>query len=87
MTGMTVHQGFVLLEADLFKGVQYAHFRLDLEGKILKLGGVDVVRFVSQNPEFKNSANQLNGLPFEVVALRLLAITLCLCSNEQVYGD
>ena len=64
MAGMAVHQGFVLLEANLFKGVQYTHFRLGSEGKILKLRGIDVVRFVSQDSEFKNAASQLNGFPY-----------------------
>jgi hypothetical protein len=54
---MTVHQGFVLLEANLFKGIQYAHFWLDTEGKILKLWGIDVVRFVSQDSEFNSSGS------------------------------
>ena len=54
MAGVAVHQGVVLLETNFFKGVKYAHLRLNLKGEILVAGGIDPVRFVAQDSEFNS---------------------------------
>ena len=64
MAGMPGHQGIIPFETNFFKGVQDAHVRLDLKGKILVSGGIDPVRFVSQDSECNGLGCQLNGFHF-----------------------
>jgi len=60
MTGMPVHQSAVLFETNFLKGVKYAHARPNLNGEILKSGGIDPVQFVSQDSECNGFGCQLN---------------------------
>ena len=54
MAGMPVHQGVVLFETNFFKSVEHAHVRFNLKREILIPGGIDPVRFVSQDSECKD---------------------------------
>jgi hypothetical protein len=64
MAGMPVHQGIILFETNFFKGVKYAHARPNLKKEILVSGGIDPVRFVSQDSECNGFGCQLNGFHF-----------------------
>ena len=64
MAGMSVHQTGVLFETNFFKGVKYGHVWLILYGEILVLGGIDPVRFISQDSECNGFGCQLDGFHF-----------------------
>jgi len=64
MAGVPVHQGVILFETNFFKGVEYAHVRLSLKKEILISGGIDPVRFVSQDSECNGLGCQFNEFHF-----------------------
>ena len=48
MTGVAIHQGFILLETNQFKAIEHACCRIYINNEFLKPGRIDMSRFVAQ---------------------------------------